>query len=248
MNKTRGKIGVCKVGNECLIASEFVHMGEEAHISPSHTFFFMGCPFKCVFCQNWSISQWGERGKPITSRELARLMERRRKEGARNANFVGGEPTPYLPWILETLKRCKVSTPIIWNSDMYMTEETMKILDGIVDMYLSDFKYGNDECALRLSKVKKFFETCSRNHSLAAKTSEITIRHLVLPNHVKCCTKPVLKWIADHIREKAIVNVMSQYRPEYKAHEYSDINRRVTQKEMKEAINFVRRLKLNFIT
>jgi len=228
VNRMEDERGVCRVGKECLISSEFMHMGEENHIVPSHTIFFMGCTLHCQFCQNWSISQWFESGYEISPKELALRIERRRKEGSRNVNWVGGEPTPSLLCILKTLKFCEVNIPVIWNSNFYMSEKTMRILDGIVDMHLSDFKYGNNECGLRLSKVPKYFDVCSRNHSIATKNTEITVRHLVIPNHVECCTKPVLKWIADNIREKSIVNIMDQYRPEYKAHEYPDINRSVS--------------------
>jgi len=129
-----------------------------------------------------------------------------------------------------------------------MSEKTMSILDGIVDMHLSDFKYGNNECGLRLSKVPKYFDVCSRNHFIVADNTEITIRHLVLPNHLECCTKPVLKWIADNVRDKAVVNIMAQYRPEYKAHEHPDINRSVRREEMEEAINYAKKLNINYIT
>lgn len=247
VNRMKSRKGTCKVGNECSISSEFMHMGEEPHITPSHTIFFMGCTLHCQFCQNWNISQWYEVGHSIKPEELALRIEKKRKEGARNVNLVGGEPTPSLLCILKTLKFCEVNTPVIWNSNFYMSEKTMKILDGIVDMHLSDFKYGNNQCGLRLSKVKNYFDICSRNHLISSKTTKITIRHLVLPNHVECCTKPILKWIADNIREKVIVNIMAQYRPEYKAHEYPDINRSVTREEMKEAINTAKELNINYI-
>jgi len=248
VNRFKGKLGNCRVGNVCLISSEFIHMGEEAHISPSHTVFFMGCTLHCQFCQNWSISQWFESGYETTPEELAIRIERRRKEGSRNLNLVGGEPTPSLLCILKTLKLCGVNIPVIWNSNFYMSEKTVKILDGVIDMHLSDFKYGNNECGLRLSKAPKYFDVCSRNHSLTTKNTEITIRHLVLPNHVKCCTKPVLKWVANNIREKSIVNIMDQYRPEFRAHEYPDINRPVKREEMEEAINYAKELNINYIT
>ena len=124
----------------------------------------------------------------------------------------------------------------------------MNILNGIVDMHLSDFKYGNNECALRLSKVPNYFDVCSRNHLIATKNTEMTIRHLILPNHVECCTKPILNWIHNNIRDKVIVNIMDQYRPEYKAHEYPDINRSLTREEIKEAINYAEELSINYIT
>lgn len=248
VNRLKDELGDCKVGNECLISSAFVHIGEEPHIVPSMTIFFMGCNFHCQYCQNWSISQWSERGHPITSRQLAERIEKSRKEGCRNVNYVGGSPTPSMLWVLESLKYCKLNIPVIWNSNMYMSKKTMKILDGVVDMFLSDFKYGNDKCALRLSKVQNYFEVCSRNHLLAAKQAEITLRHLILPNHVECCSKPILQWIAKNIREKCIVNLMDQYRVEYKADEYPDINRKITRKEFESVTDLVKKLKINYIT
>ena len=249
VNRLKGEKGECKVGNVCLISSEFIHMGEEAYISPSHTIFFMGCNFHCQYCQNWSISQWFEKGYPVTPKELARLIEMRRvEEGSRNVNFVGGEPTPNLLPILETLKLCKINLPVVWNSNFYMSEKTMKILDGIVDLYLPDFKYGNNECALRLSKVQKYFEVVSRNHLLATKQTEVSIRHLILPSHVECCSKPVLEWIAENIKEKCIVNLMDQYRPEYKAMEFTDLKRRITREEFEEVVNYAKKLELNYTT
>jgi putative pyruvate formate lyase activating enzyme len=179
---------------------------------------------------------------------LARAIDVRRREGSRNVNYVGGSPTPSLLWVLESLKYCRVNVPTIWNSNMYMSEKTMDILDGVIDMYLSDFKYGDDKCALRLSKVKNFFEVCSRNHLLAAKQAEITLRHLIMPNHVECCTKPILEWVAENIKGKCIVNLMDQYRPMFKAKQYPEINRKITEEEFEEVVNYAKKLKINYIT
>ncbi len=248
VNRIVGKKGECKVGKNSLISSEFVHLGEEAHITPSHTIFFMGCNLHCQFCQNWSISQWFEEGYYISPKELAKIIEKRREQGCRNVNFVGGEPTPNLLTILESLKYCEANMPVVWNSNFYMSEKTMKILDGIVDLYLPDFKYGNDECALRLSKVQKYFEIVSRNHLIAANQAEVTVRHLILPNHVECCSKPVLEWISKNIKDRCIVNIMDQYRPEFNASEQIDINRSITKEEFEEVINYAKKLGINYIT
>jgi len=248
VNRSRGEVGECGVGDECLISTDFTHWGEEFHISPSHTIFFMGCNFHCQFCQNWSISQWYESGQFITPRQMARRIELKRREGCRNVNLVGGEPTPNLLNILKALKMCKANVPVVWNSNFYMSEKTMEILDGVVDLYLSDFKYGNDECAERLSKVPNYFKVSSRNHLLASKQAELTVRHLILPNHLECCTKPILEWIAENIRDKCIVNLMDQYRPEFKAMEYKEINRRITREEFREAADYAEKLKINYIT
>ncbi|MDA8171423.1 MAG: 4Fe-4S cluster-binding domain-containing protein [Nitrospiraceae bacterium] len=247
VNRWAGELGICRVGDRCLISSEFIHMGEEPYITPSHTIFFMGCPLKCQFCQNWAISQWYEEGTEIEGKTLAGIIDERKKEGARNVNFVGGEPTPQLFWIIESLKYCNENVAVVWNSNMYMTEKTMNILNGVVDMYLSDFKYGNDGCALRLSKVNGYFGVASRNHLIGSGHAEMTVRHLVLPGHIECCTKPVLKWIAENIRERCLVNLMDQYYPCWKAHLYPDINRRLTQGEFEDAVGLATLAGLNFI-
>jgi len=248
VNRIKGEEGFCKVGNQYRISSEFIHMGEEPHISPSHTIFFMGCTMSCQFCQNWTISHWYEDGYSVPKQQLVKIIDERRNEGARNLNLVGGEPTPNLAYILDVLKSCKTNIPVVWNSNFYMSEKTMQILDGMVDMHLSDFKYGNNDCGLKLSKTPNYYDVCLRNHRIAAKTTEITLRHLILPNHVDCCTKPVLEWIEKNIRDKCLVNIMNQYRPEFNAKNYPEIYRRITMGEFNATVNYARKLNINFIT
>jgi putative pyruvate formate lyase activating enzyme len=236
-----GKRGFCNVDKQSRLSSEFLHMGEEACLVPSHTFFFIGCSFYCIFCQNWTISRQIEKGVPISGAEMARLAKKRRlTEGSRNVNLVGGSPTPNTHTILEMLKELDINVPIVWNSNMYMSIETMKLLYGCVDVYLTDFKYGNDECAKRLSKVRNYWEITTRNHLLAREQAELLIRHLVLPNHVRCCTKPILEWIAENLGNDVRVNIMAQYRPEFEAHKAPEIARRVTAEEMEEAFNIAK--------
>ena len=237
--------GVCGV-YDCRISSDFMHIGEEFFISPSHTIFFMGCTFKCEYCQNWTISQWHEDGMETSPDELAKLIRYMRNQGSRNVNFVGGEPTPSLLYILQSLKLCNSNVPVVWNSNFYMSEKSMEILEGVVDLHLSDFKYGNSECAKRLSHVDNYFDIAKRNHLIAAK-EELAIRHLILPNHIECCSKPIMKWIAENIKDRCIVNIMDQYRPEYKALEHKDINRMITNDEFKEVIKIADDLKINYI-
>ena len=186
VNRSVGQRGVCGVGVKPRIASEFMHYGEEPELVPSYTIFFNGCTFKCVFCQNWDISQYPDGGTAAEPRALALLVKGARRAGARNVNWVGGDPTPNLHAVLETLRACDTNIPSVWNSNMYLSEVGMWLLAGTQDVYLTDFKYGNDRCAERLSKVKRYFEVVSRNHLLAHQDAELIIRHLVMPNHVEC--------------------------------------------------------------
>ena len=235
--------GSCKVGKP-QIASEFMHMGEEAPLVPSHTIFFTGCNFECIYCQNYDISQFPEHGLKISEEKLAKIIDKRRKEGSRNVNFVGGDPTPNLLYILKTMRLCKENVPVVWNSNFYMSEDAMKLLDGFVDLFLSDFKYGPNECALRLSGVADYWKIVTRNHKMAKSSGDMIIRHLVLPNHIECCSKPILKWIRDNLGKSVVVNIMGQYRPIYRAQESGEIMRFPSHEEMEEVIRYAKSLDL----
>lgn len=243
VDRTAHEKGHCGV-LEARVCSEFLHMGEEPDLVPSYTVFFAGCTFDCAFCQNWDISTRPDAGARIEAKELARMIEARAGGRARNVNWVGGDPTSDLPFILEVLQQCTADIPQVWNSNMFATERTMELLDGVIDVYLTDFKYGNDRCAMRLSNVRDYMRVVTRNHLLARKQTEVIIRHLVLPNHLECCTAPVLKWISENMDEVK-VNVMSQYRPEHRARDHDDIDRPLRMSEYRTAIELAHELGLD---
>ena len=253
VNRLKGEKGYfCRLDHRTYVHSWFHHLGEEAPLVPSGTIFYGSCNFKCVFCQNFDISQeniYG--GVLVTAKSLAIIQKELRSKGARNINHVGGDPTPNLHTIVESLKYLDVNVPQLWNSNMYLTVEAMKILVDIIDIWLPDFKYGNDKCALRLSGVPKYFEVVTRNLKIAVKHGDMIIRHLVLPNHIECCTKPVLKWIAENLpKNKVLVNIMEQYRPEYKVlrepGKWPDIARRPKYDEISEAYSYAKKLGIVF--
>lgn len=196
-------------------------------------------------CQNWDISQHPYAGEPVSPRNLSLMIEWLRSEGAANINFVGGDPTPNLHVILEALNHTSVSVPILWNSNMYLTSEAMQILADVTDIWLPDFKWGNDKCALKYSRVVRYFEVVSRNHAMAHENGDMIIRHLVIPGHIECCTKPVMDWVARNC-PRALVNVMSQYRPEHlvmrEPEKYREIARRPTMDELREAYAYTEKL------
>ena len=234
--KKSGNCGVKQPG----ISSEFLHIGEERVLVPSHTIFFSGCTFHCVFCQNWDISQ-ANSGIFIDPENLINIIHKRNLQGSKNVNWVGGDPTPNLLYILKVLNKSNYNIPQVWNSNMYCSSETMKLLNGVIDLYLTDFKYGNDECATRLSKVDNYLEVVKRNHKLVHDTAVMIIRHLVMPNHVECCSKPIMKWIAENL-PNATVNIMAQYRPEYKAYDFEDISRSVSMNEVLEVKEYANQI------
>ena len=233
-DRAGGEAGTCGVV-ESRVSSSFLHHGEEYELIPSHTIFFSGCNLECQFCQNHDISRSPRSGTALTPQDCADMIVGE-EWTSRNVNWVGGDPIPNVPFILRTLGQIRSDRPRpqVFNSNMYMTERTLGLLDGTMDLYLTDFKYGNDDCARRLSHVEGYFGVVSRNHSIAYRQAELIVRHLVLPSHVDCCSVPVLDWLRESIGPLR-VNVMDQYRPVYRALEHEDIARRPTTGEFLKA-------------
>lgn len=236
VNRKNGEKGFCRLTDVSRYASEFLHIGEEPELIPSHTIFFTGCVFACVYCQNWEISTCPDCGTFIEPSRLAEIIDVRRKEGARNVNFV--TPTPHPHTVLKVVRELSVNTPVVWNSNMYHSREVGKLLEGVVDVYLADFKYGNDDCARKYSKVKNYLKVMHENFEAAYGTAEILLRHLVLPGHLECCTGPIAEWVAENIPEVRF-NLMFQYRPCYRAMEYPKIGRELTQEEQIKALEII---------
>jgi len=248
-NRTAEELGYCKCGTKATVSTIFSHTGEEPELVPSGTIFTLGCTLRCLHCQNWSISQWFESGEIYSPQQLAQAIEQLRKGGCRNANLVGGDPTSWLSQWLETFRYVEVNVPVVWNSNSYYSEETAKLLTGFIDVYLLDFKYGPKECAEKLSDAPDYWMACTRNQLNAKKYGELIIRVLVLPNHLECCTKPILKWISTNLGKSVRMNLMFQYRPEWRAHEISELRRRLTETEKQRAIKLAKNAGLtNFIT
>jgi len=248
-NRLAGEFGYCKCGTQITVSTIFQHMGEEPELVPSGTIFTLGCTLRCLHCQNWTISQWFEKGEIYSPKNLAREVEGLRKSGCRNVNLVGGEPTPWLQQWLETFKHVETNVPIVWNSNSYYSEETAKLLAGFADVYLLDFKYGPSDCAERISNAPNYWKVCCRNHLYGKKYGELLIRVLVLPNHLKCCTEPTLNWISKNLGTGVRINVMFQYCPEWRANEIPELQRKLTRNEIDEAVRLSKKAGLtNFIT
>jgi len=249
VNRLKDERGYCKCGSQIIVSSMFEHLGEEPELVPSGTIFTIGCTIRCLHCQNWTISQWFESGEIYTPRRLALAVEQLRRNGCRNANLVGGEPTPWLQQWLQTFEHVNMNVPVVWNSNSYYSEETAELLAGFADVYLLDFKYGSNNCAKKISNAPHYWEACTRNHLYGSEFGEPIVRVLVLPDHLECCTKVVLDWIAENLGENTRTNLMFQYRPEWRAHEIPELRRRLTRVEMSRAVELAKESGLtNFIT
>jgi len=235
VDRLAGRLGYCSCGDRFSVSSCFPHLGEEPELVPSGTVFTCGCSIRCLHCQNWSISQWGERGQGAEPGQVARVVESLRRQGCRNVNMVGGDPTPNCWLWLRTMREVEFSIATVWNSNSYYSRETAELLVGFIDLYLLDFKYGNDDCAAVISDAPGYWEAATRNHLTAMKHGELLIRVLVLPGHNECCTRPILEWIAGSLGPWTRVNLMFQYRPEWRARERRELGRRLSRGEIEEA-------------
>ena len=254
VNRLEGKTGKCKCSNKIKIALASIHNFEEPCITGkngSGTIFFSNCNLNCKFCQNYEISQYGK-GIEITIEKLADIFIKQQEKGVHNINLV--TPTMYVYQIIEAIKIAKkngLNIPIIYNSNGYENVQTIKDLEGYIDVYLPDLKYFDNELGLKYSGIRNYFEYASsailemykqvgspkfdKNGNII---KGLMIRHLVLPNNIEN-SKNVLKWIKENIHRDVYINIMAQYFPTYKAKEIKELNRKLTKEEYKEIENYV---------
>ncbi|UCE14881.1 MAG: radical SAM protein [Candidatus Heimdallarchaeota archaeon] len=255
VNRTTGKLGFCRLADKSAVTSAFLHYGEEPPLIPSGTIFFLSCTFRCVFCQNWSISQkWGDidvlnEGYFVSPKSLSRIMENLAKE-AKNINWVGGDPTPNIHTILGALTYFDLNVIQLWNSNMFVSSEGMDLLFDVMDFWLPDLKFHENKFAHEMTKAKNYWEIATRNIKLAYDNGfqEMIIRHLVMPGRVKSDTLPILDWCAANV-EHAFVNIMGQWRPEHKIHgdpHFQSLDKRVTAKEMDQARRYADQLGIHW--
>jgi putative pyruvate formate lyase activating enzyme len=243
-NRLDNEKGYCRVGKNFALSNAFPHLGEEPELVPSGTIFTCGCTIKCLHCQNYEISQWYDKGMEIDPAQMAKTVFNLKNSGCKNVNMVGGEPTPYTYLWIKTMNEVTTNIPTVWNSNCYYSIETSRLLAGFIDVYLLDFKYGNNRCAQEISDAPKYFEVCTRNHLMAKENGELIIRVLVLPGHNDCCTRPILKWITKNLGEWTRVNLLFQYKPEWMASKKEELKRRLSINEVNEALKIAKELGL----
>lgn len=216
--------------------------------------FFSNCNLNCIYCQNYEISQLGK-GKEITIDHLAQIFIKQQEKGVNNINLV--TPTMYANQIKEALKIARnngLTIPVIYNTNGYESIETLKELEGYVDIYLPDFKYYFDDIAKKYSKIDNYFEiTTKALKEMQRQVGEpvfnengiiqkgMIIRHLVLPNNIEN-SKKVLQWIKQNMEDYTYVSIMAQYFPTYKAKEVAELNRKLTKEEWEEIEDYVEEL------
>jgi putative pyruvate formate lyase activating enzyme len=195
----------------------------------------LGCNFRCLHCQNWTISQQFERGENLSPEKIARMIDGARREGCRNQNWVGGDPIPHIPFWLKVLLHEEENTPVFFNTNGYYSLEAANLLRGVVDVYKIDFKYGSDRCGETISDAPDYWNVVTRNLMASKRDAELLVRILVLPGHLECCLSPILQFIATRLGKETRVNLMDQYTPHWRSGEVPGLNRRLTPSEWRSA-------------
>lgn len=208
--------GRCRVGPVSYIASDMLHMGEETPLRPAHAIFFSGCTATCTFCTAARFAFHPTYGVVVTPEQLANRIVQRQAEGARSVCFIGGDPSPHIPMILAALAAAgaRRTIPAVLNSNFYLTDEALDLLDGVIDIYLPDLKFGpmsgSAGCGERLGGMPDYWRVVTGCIDRVYRAGgRVIVRHLLMPGHLECCTVPVLHWLAQ--RPGLEVSLLTQY-------------------------------------
>lgn len=260
VDRLKGEKGMCLSGRYAVVSSYGPHMGEERPLSGtrgSGTIFFSGCNLKCVFCQNYDISQ-RPAGREFSPEQLSDTMMKIMDMGCHNLNLVS--PTHVVPQILEALELASgmgFDLPVVYNTGGFDLPDTLEVLEGVVDIYMPDMKYSDGGVSRRLSGVSDYPEVNRRavlemhrqvgdlvldENGIAVRG--LLVRHLVLPGGLSG-TCDVMEFLAEEVSRDTYVNIMDQYRPEYMAFRYPGIDRRISRTEFEDAVRTARDLGLH---
>ena len=252
VNRNSNELGFCKAGNKIKIARYSLHYWEEPCISGevgSGTIFFSGCNLKCIFCQNYDIS-FNNSGKEISIERFVDICLELQEKGALNINLV--TPTIYIPLIKEGLilaKKKGLNIPIVYNTSGYESVESLKELDGLIDIYLPDFKYFDNCLAMKFSSAPDYFEVaCKALKEMYRQVKTpvfendimkkgVIVRHLLLPKHIDD-SKKVIKYLYDTYKDNIYISIMNQFTPVRKIDKYKELNEIVKNSEYDELINY----------
>jgi putative pyruvate formate lyase activating enzyme len=261
VNRLKGQRGICQAGEKLMVASYHPHFGEEEVLVGSHgsgTIFLSYCSLRCLYCQNYEISHLGS-GREYSELELSEMMLQLQARGCHNINFV--TPTHFAPQLVKAIKIASqkgLNLPIVWNCGGYENVEIIKLLEGIVDIYMPDMKYGDNEPGKKYS-IPPIPDYWDRNREAIKEMHRqvgdlkvdkrgiakqgLLIRHLVLPNDI-AKSENILKFIAKEISKNSYVNIMAQYYPAGLAFKFPELNRPVTEKEFLKVIQIAKKLGL----
>ena len=221
-DRTEAAQGFCQASSQARVVRHRVEWGEELELVPSHVFYLSGCNLRCVFCIAEENSVDAARGRLLTPEFFAEAVRWGRSQGARYVEWVGGEPTIHLPAVLDVMAACDDLPPIVWKSNFYFAPDVFEWLDGAVDIYVADLKFGNDQCAASLAEAPSYTSVVTRNLLLASERADLIVRHLLLPGHWDCCFLPIVGWLRENLPETKF-SLWDGYLPCWRAKDYGPL-------------------------
>ena len=247
VNRLAGERGLCHAGAIARVFLAQVEVADELELLPTFAIALSGCDLRCSFCITGAQSWNAGAGEPLDVERICAKAIAALERGARTIMILGGEPTIHLPSVLEIIAALPDEARLVWKTNAHGSAQARALLSGLCDVWLADFKFGNDECGQRLARVPNYIQIVRENLLWAARESELVVRHLIMPGHIECCWRPVAAWLAAMLPEVK-VSLREGYWPGWQARRHSELRAPLLPHEAEQAFAMARELKLNLVS
>jgi putative pyruvate formate lyase activating enzyme len=245
-NRLRGPAGRCHAGSEARYFCAQAEVTDELELIPTYAIALGGCDLRCAFCITGAESWNAQGGERFDAAEVAARAGVALQRGARTIMVLGGEPTVHLPAALDLVSHLSPAARLVWKTNAHGSAAARTLLDGMFDVWLADYKFGNDQCAESLAKVRQYSAVTRENLRWAAEHSELIVRHLLMPGHLECCWKPVARWLAAEL-PGVKTNLRAGFWPAWPSRLHPELRQPMPEKEIEAAFDFGRGLQLNLV-
>lgn len=246
VNRLAGEQGLCHAGAEARFFSAHVEVSDELELIPTFAIALSGCDLRCAFCITGESSWNARAGQAFDAQSIAAQAREALRHGARTIMLFGGEPTIHLPAAFDFVAAMPPDARLIWKTNAHGSAQARALLDGLFDIWLADFKFGNDACASRLAKIPNYCRVAKENLTWAHDHSELIVRHLLMPNHIDCCWQPIAQWLAENL-PGVKVNLRSGFWPAWHSVNHTELRRTVSVSETRRAEAIAHEYALNLI-
>lgn len=244
VNRLAGERGPCRAGVETRFFGAQIDVAEELELIPTFAIASSGCDLRCAFCITGE-SSWNPRtGQPTGPADLAARARSALAAGARTIMILGGEPTVHLPAMLEIVAALPATAKLVWKTNAHGSALAREFLDGLFDVWLADYKFGNDSCAARLARVPDYSRVVRENLLWADAHAELIVRHLLMPGHIDCCWRPVAEWLAANL-PAVKVSLRASFWPAWQAGRHAELCAGITAPEVERAHAIAREVELH---
>jgi putative pyruvate formate lyase activating enzyme len=246
VNRLAGQLGLCRAGPAAMAFSAQIEVGDELELIPTFAIALSGCDLRCDFCLTGAASWDPRAGAPLRPEILGHRASAALADGTRTVMLLGGEPTIHLPAALEIVAAMPAAAKLVWKTNAHGSAQAREWLDGLFDVWLADYKFGNDTCSERLGGVANYGAIVRENLLWASQHSELIVRHLLMPGHLECCWRPVAEWLAAEL-PGVKVSLRPAFWPAWHAERHPELRRTISANESQRAFALAEGLGLNVI-